>query len=59
MGKLEEMLVQEGLRDNTIVIFPTHNGTVYGNVIFNAGMRGKKGTLYEGGHRVRTYCLRW
>ena len=58
MGKLEEMLIQEGLRDNTIVIFLTDNGTVYGDVIFKAGMRGKKESLYEGGHRV-PFFIRW
>jgi arylsulfatase A-like enzyme len=58
MGKLEQMLIQAGLRDNTIVIFLTDNGTSYGDVIFNAGMRGKKETLYEGGHRV-PFFIRW
>ena len=42
MGKLEQMLIELGLRDNTIVIFLTDNGTNYGDEIFNAGMRGKK-----------------
>ena len=50
MGKLEQMLIEQGLRDNTIVIFLTDNGTNYGDEIFNAGMRGKKTSLYEGGH---------
>ena len=58
MGKLEQMLIQEGLRDNTIVIFLTDNGTNYGDGIFNAGMRGKKTSLYEGGHRV-PFFIRW
>ena len=58
MGKLEQMLIQEGLRDNTIVIFLTDNGTRHGDVIFNAGMRGKKESLYEGGHRI-PFFIRW
>jgi len=58
MGKLEQMLIQEGLRDNTIVIFLTDNGTNTGDVIFNAWMRGKKESLYEGGHRV-PFFIRW
>ncbi len=58
MGKLEQMLIEQGLRDNTIVIFLTDNGTNYGDEIFNAGMRGKKTSLYEGGHRV-PFFIRW
>ena len=33
-------------------IFTTDNGTASGQSIFNAGMRGEKGSEYEGGHRV-------
>jgi arylsulfatase A-like enzyme len=58
VGKLEQMLIHEGLRDNTIVIFMTDNGTRHGDVIFNAGMRGNKTTLFEGGHRV-PFFIRW
>ncbi|RPH53844.1 MAG: arylsulfatase, partial [Lysobacterales bacterium] len=58
MGKLERMLIDAGLRDNTIVIFLTDNGTNYGDQIFNAGMKGKKTSLYEGGHRV-PFFIRW
>jgi arylsulfatase len=58
MGRLEQMLVEEGLRENTIVIFMTDNGSKNGDTIFNAGMRGEKSTLYEGGHRV-PFFIRW
>ena len=52
VGKLREMLQQEGLADDTIFIFTTDNGTSSGDRVFNAGMRGKKGSQYDGGHRV-------
>ncbi len=42
--------------DNTIVIFLTDNGP--GGVRFNAGLRNRKGTVYEGGIRVPCY-IRW
>lgn len=52
VGKLRAYLEQLGLTDNTIFIFTTDNGTSSGEVVFNAGMRGKKGSEYDGGHRV-------
>ncbi len=58
VGKLETFLKETGLRDNTIVIFMTDNGTATGDPVFNAGMRGKKISLYDGGHRV-PFFLRW
>jgi arylsulfatase A-like enzyme len=58
MGKLEQTLIDAGLRDNTIVIFLTDNGTQWGDVIFNAGMRDNKESLFEGGHRV-PFFVRW
>jgi arylsulfatase len=36
----------------------TDNGTVIGDRVFNAGMRGNKTTLYDGGHRVPLF-VRW
>ena len=42
--------------DNTIVIFMTDNGP--GGVRWNAGLRARKGTPYEGGIRVPGY-IRW
>ena len=63
-GKLQSTLVNLGIQENTILIFMTDNGTasgaeldeqefpIEGNGSFNAGMRGQKGSPYEGGHRV-------
>jgi arylsulfatase A-like enzyme len=58
MGKLEAFLRETGLRDNTIVIFMTDNGGTNGVSVYNAGMRGKKIDLYDGGHRVPCF-VRW
>lgn len=61
VGRLLEQLQNRGELDNTIVIYMTDNGTAAGfnskpNAKgwkgFNAGMRGTKGNVYEGGHRV-------
>ena len=58
LGDLERFLAVEGLRDDTIVIFTTDNGGTAGVKTFNAGLRGGKTTLYEGGHRVPCW-IRW
>ena len=58
MLRLERFLHESGLRENTILIFMTDNGTATGDNVFNAGMRGKKTSLYEGGHRV-PFFMRW
>lgn len=56
-GRLMERLDALQLRGDTLVIFQTDNGhSVDG--IFNAGMRGMKGTPYEGGVRVPAFW-RW
>ncbi len=52
MARLDKMLEETGLRDNTILIFMTDNGGTGGIKVYNAGMRGAKASLYEGGHRV-------
>lgn len=51
-GRLVKFLDDRGLRENTILIFATDNGGADGVKVFNAGMRGEKGSPYEGGHRV-------
>jgi len=52
VGATRTLLRELGLAENTLFIFSTDNGTATGDKIFNAGMRGKKGSEYEGGHRV-------
>lgn len=58
MGRLETFLQAEGLKDDTIVVFMSDNGGQTGVPIYNAGMRGQKRDLYEGGHRVPCF-IRW
>lgn len=55
---LENKLLELDLKDNTVVIFTTDNGTAGGNKIFDAGLKGGKGSVYEGGHRVPLF-IRW
>jgi len=52
VGKLMRFLEYEGLLDNTIVVFFTDNGSSFGRHYYNAGMKGGKQELFEGGHRV-------
>lgn len=58
VGRLRAFLEQEGLADDTIFIFTTDNGSSSGFKIHNAGMRGNKGSEYDGGHRV-PFFMRW
>ena len=55
VGTLRERLESLGVADNTIFIYTTDNGTAAGSKIFNAKMKGKKGSNYEGGHRVPAF----
>ena len=61
MARLRNHLRDLGIEDNTILIFMTDNGSAEGCTLdesqfvadgFNAGRRGRKGSEYEGGHRV-------
>ena len=58
IGILSKKLDDLGISDNTILIFMTDNGSSMGDkkieniTAFNAGMRGKKNSEYDGGHRV-------
>lgn len=68
MGELRRKLDELGIADNTILVFLTDNGTANGAKFqgldseavegFNAGMRGKKSSVYEGGHRV-PFFIHW
>ena len=58
MGRLLTTLDRTGIAENTVLIYMTDNGTVAGHNVFNAGMRGHKTELWEGGHRVPCF-VRW
>lgn len=67
VGGLRRRLAELDLAENTIFIFMTDNGSAGGVDVderqyvisgFNAGMRGKKGSEYDGGHRV-PFFLHW
>lgn len=58
VGRLAALLRERGLRDNTILIFLTDNGSTMGPRYYNAGMKGGKVSLWEGGHRVPLF-VRW
>jgi arylsulfatase A-like enzyme len=68
-GQLRQHLQKLNLEDNTILIFMTDNGTYVGAKFknndslplegeFNAGMRGRKCSVFDGGHRV-PFFIRW
>jgi len=58
MQRLITTLEETGQAENTILIFMGDNGTSTGYDVFNAGMRGHKTQLWEGGHRVPLF-IRW
>ena len=66
MGRLMNTLEEEGIKDNTIIVFTTDDGTAgYAAQFdenewpteqgFNMGQRGGKGSAYEGGHRLFSF----
>lgn len=66
-GKLVDHLKKEGIYDNTILVFTTDNGTAAGiktskskklTTGYNAGLKGTKGSHYDGGHRV-PFFISW
>ena len=62
-GRLRDKLQILDIEDNTILVFMSDNGQtgVTGTPpgeLYNAGMRGLKGSPYDGGHRV-PFLIRW
>lgn len=70
LGALRAFLAEKGLDENTLLLYMTDNGTAAGvsfkdgkagfQVVngYNAGMRGRKTTPFEGGHRS-AFALHW
>jgi arylsulfatase A-like enzyme len=56
IGRLLDHLKKTGLEENTILIFMTDNGPQQQRYV--SGMRGRKGTVYQGGIRV-PFFVRW
>ena len=62
LGRLFVTLREKGLEEDTLIIFMGDNGSaggarpVEGQAGYNAGMRGWKGSSYEGGHRVACFA---
>ncbi|HEY2931341.1 MAG TPA: arylsulfatase [Acidobacteriota bacterium] len=56
LGRLLSKLDELKLSENTVVLFLTDNGANTNR--YNAGMRGRKGSVHEGGSRVPLF-LRW
>ena len=62
VGRLRRELERLELADNTVLIFTSDNGSALlqhvkshpdlADFVFDAGLRGAKGDVYEGGHRV-------
>ncbi len=65
-GRLVAYLKEKKLFDNTILIFTTDNGTALGisrtaddkMLGYNSGLRGIKGSHYDGGHKV-PFFMSW
>ena len=61
VGQISDALTQNGFAENTLVIFSSDNGsfapTKKGHAP-NGELRGKKGRIFEGGHRV-PFIVRW
>jgi len=56
LGRLRERLDELGIAEETILVFTGDNGAPGGVAeYYNAGMRGQKGSQYEGGHRVHCF----
>jgi arylsulfatase len=51
IGRLRERLKELEIERNTLIVFMNDNGTAAGHGVFNAGMRGAKGTPWLGGTR--------
>lgn len=56
VGRLLSKLHEKELAENTIVIFMTDNGPQHAR--YNGGLRGRKGSVFDGGIRVPCF-VRW
>ncbi len=66
-ARLRDVIAQQGIADDTILVFMTDNGSSGGAKVdddqfvqrgYNAGLRGLKESFYDGGHKV-PFFLHW
>lgn len=55
VGRILKFLKERDLEKNTIVVFMNDNGVTEGLDLYNAGMRGSKCTIWEGGSRAMSF----
>lgn len=62
VGQVLNAVKEHGLEENTLVVFSSDNGAVdakrWGGHNGNRGLRAKKGSIHEGGHRV-PFFVKW
>lgn len=58
MERLEKWLTEKKVKNNTLIVFMNDNGGTGGVKLYNSGMRGEKGSNYDGGHRAACF-IRW
>ena len=58
IGSFIEFLKAEAVWQDTIFIFTSDHGSTLWDQDYNAGLRGKKASIYEGGHRV-AFFINW
>jgi len=56
--KLDDKLKALSIKENTLLVFTTDNGSSSGHRFYNENMSGGKGSNYDGGHRV-PFIARW
>ena len=58
VGQVLDALKEHGIEENTMIVFSNDNGAATYLETNNGGLRGRKGTVWEGGLRV-PFCVSW
>jgi arylsulfatase A-like enzyme len=58
VGNVLRTLKDNGIEENTLIVFLSDNGGAHNNASQNTPLRGTKGSVYEGGFRV-PFAMQW